>query len=60
MHNKMLKDKEVGKHQYTVKASQRQAFMEVFNLHAYKGRVDRKGLSDIFERVGYLISPEHF
>ena len=56
----MLKDKEPGKHQYTIKTAQRQAFMEVFNLHAVEGRVDRKALKAIFERVGYLISPEHF
>lgn len=34
--------------------------MEVFNLHAVNARVDKKGLKEIFERVGYFISPEHF
>lgn len=56
----MLKDKEPGKHQYTIKTSQRQAFMEVFNLHAVEGKVDRKGLQAVFVRVDYLISPDHF
>ena len=56
----MLKDKEPGKHQYTIKTAQRQAFLEVFNLHAKEGTVDKKGLKDIFDRVGYIISPEHF
>lgn len=56
----MLKDKEPGKHQYTLKTTQRQAFMEVFNLHAEDGKVNRKALKEIFQRVGYIISPEHF
>lgn len=34
--------------------------MEVFNLHAVNGRVDKKALKAIFERVAYFISPEHF
>jgi hypothetical protein len=53
----MLRDKEPDINKYTIKTSQRQAFMEVFNLHAVNGRVDRKGLKGIFERVGYFISP---
>ena len=56
----MLKDKEPGKHQYAIKTAQRQAFMEVFNLHAVDGRVSSHQLKAIFERVGYFISPEHF
>jgi len=34
--------------------------MEVFNLHAVNGKVDKKALKAIFDRVGYFISPEHF
>lgn len=56
----MLRDKEGDKHKYTIKTSQRQAFMEVFNLHALEGKVNRQGLKAIFDRVGYFISPEHF
>lgn len=56
----MLKDKEPGTHKYTIKTAQRQAFMEVFNLHAVDGFVNRKALIAIFDRVGYFISAEHF
>lgn len=52
----MLKDKEPGTHKYSIKTGQRQAFMEIFNLHANNGKVDRKALKAIFQRVGYLIS----
>lgn len=51
----MLRDKE-GSHHYTVKTAQRQAFMEVFMLHAVDGKVDRKALKALFERIGYFIS----
>lgn len=44
----MLKDKEPGTHKYTIKTAQRQAFMEVFNLHAINGKVDKKALKEIF------------
>ncbi len=37
----MLKDKEKGSYKYTIKTAQRQAFLEVFNLHANQGRVNR-------------------
>jgi Ca2+-binding EF-hand superfamily protein len=49
--------KEKGKeHQFTLKTAQRQAFLEVFNLHAKDGRVGREELKAMFERVGYFIS----
>ena len=34
--------------------------MEVFHLHAVNGKVDKKGLKAIFDRVAYFISSEHF
>ena len=59
----MLKEKETEKqkeHQYTLKTAQRQAFLEVFNLHAKNGRIGKKELKAMFDRVGYFISEEHF
>jgi Ca2+-binding EF-hand superfamily protein len=47
-------------HQFTLKTAQRQAFLEVFNLHAKDGRVGREELKAMFERVGYFISEEHY
>ncbi len=47
-------------HQYTLKTAQRQAFLEVFNLHAKDGRITQTELKAMFERVGYFISEEHF
>jgi Ca2+-binding EF-hand superfamily protein len=47
-------------HQYTLKTAQRQAFLEVFNLHAKGGRVGKEELKAMFSRVGYFISEEHF
>lgn len=47
-------------HQYTLKTAQRQAFLEVFNLHAKDGRITQAELKAMFDRVGYFISEEHF
>lgn len=47
-------------HQYTLKTAQRQAFLEVFNLHAKEGRIGKSDLKAMFDRVGYFISEEHF
>lgn len=52
----MLKDKDAGSHKYTIKTAQRQAFMEVFQLHAVNGKVDKKSLKALFDRIGYFIS----
>lgn len=45
-----------GTHRYTLKSAQRQAFLEVFDLHAVDGRVGPVELKAMFGRVGYFIS----
>lgn len=55
----MQKEK-TRQHQYTLKTAQRQAFLEIFNLHAKDGRITQTELKGMFDRVGYFISEEHF
>ena len=50
----------MGKERYQLKTAQRQAFLEVFNMHAKDGRVGPEELKAIFDRVGYFISADHF
>lgn len=45
---------------YTLKTAQRQAFLEIFNLHARDGKVGQSELKAMFDRVGYFISEDHF
>lgn len=40
----MIKETEKNKHQYTLKTAQRQAFLEVFSLHAKDGKINSKDL----------------
>lgn len=45
---------------YTLKTAQQQAFLEIFNLHAVDGKISKKDLNDIFYRIGFKISKQHF
>jgi Ca2+-binding EF-hand superfamily protein len=47
-------------YEYSLKAAQQQAFLEVFNLHAKNGKITKRGLMDIFDRIGYEISDQNF
>ena len=46
--------------QYSLKAAQQQAFLEVFNLHAKNGKIQKGDLWDIFDRIGYNISKQNY
>lgn len=41
-----------------VKNSHRQAFKEIFNMKAVDGKIDRKGLQDLFKMIDYKVSEE--
>lgn len=56
----MKNESEKKGNQYTLKTAQRQAFLEVFNLHAKEGKINKKDLNDMFQRIGYYISQDHF
>ena len=46
--------------EYSLKAAQQQAFLEVFNLHAKNGKITKDDLLDIFDRVGYNVSYSNY
>ena len=41
-----------------VKTTHRQAFKEVFNLVAKDGKLDKKGLADLFTMIDYKVSED--
>jgi Ca2+-binding EF-hand superfamily protein len=43
-----------------VKTNHRQAFKEIFNLVAKDGKIDKKGLEDLFRTIDYKITEEQF
>ena len=55
-----MKKTETSQHQYTLKTAQQQAFLEIFNIHAQGGKINKKGLADIFDRIGFKISEQNF
>lgn len=57
----MKKKEEVpAKKEFTLQTAQQQAFLEVFNLHAKNGKINKKDLRDIFDRIGFNISQNNF
>lgn len=55
-----MKKEESGSHQYTLKTAQQQAFLEIFNIHAQGGKINKQGLADIFHRIGFKVTEQNF
>ena len=43
-----------------VKNSHRTAFKEIFNMKAVDGKLDKKGLQELFKMIDYKVSEEQF
>jgi Ca2+-binding EF-hand superfamily protein len=43
-----------------VKNSHKQAFKEIFHMKAVDGKIDKKGLMDLFKMIDYKVTEEQF
>ena len=41
-----------------VKNTHRQAFKEIFSMKAIDGKIDKKGLADLFKMIDYKLSED--